>query len=85
MPIANGKVNVVARWRTNARGTGYRVVVATTEPVEQTYAACSAGRSCRVSKATISPGLEMTWKVTIVKTRGNRVVGGLLVCLVGRS
>jgi hypothetical protein len=84
--IAPGSLKVVARWLTDARGTGYHVVISTTEPVVRTYASCSTGTSCRVTKPVrIRPNQEMSWEVRIVKTRGNRLVAGFKVCLDGRS
>jgi len=85
-PVKNGKLNVVARWRTDAAGTGYRVVLALTEPAPgKTYASCSTGTACAVKKTVkIVAGQEMTWRVTVEKSNG-KVVGGFLVCLVGRT
>jgi hypothetical protein len=85
-PIKAGMLkNIVARWQGDARGTGYRVIMETTEPFNVTYATCSSGTTCRVTKPVfIQSSQEMAWKITVVKGR-TKVVGGILVCLVGKS
>src|ERR1041385_3238551 len=45
-----GKLRVEARWTTDARGTGYYIVISTTEPLLKEWARCSTGTSCLVSK-----------------------------------
>jgi hypothetical protein len=86
VPIAARTLHVVARWRTNARGTGYHVRISTSEPRVRTYALCFRGTSCRVAKAVpIGAEDEMSWEVRVVRTRGKLVVAGVKVCLVGSS
>jgi hypothetical protein len=68
------------------RGTGYRVVISTSEPAVRTYASCSTGTSCRVTKTVrIRPGQEMSWQIKVVWTRGNRLAAGVKVCLDART
>jgi hypothetical protein len=86
-PIAAGKLRVEARWQTDLRGTGYRVVISTTEPEEQTYRTCTAGTSCLVSqRVPIVRKEEMSWTVKVIKVQAHHitVLGGFMVCLVGR-
>ena len=86
LPINAGRLRVEARWQGNARGSGYYVVISTTEPQRRDYKTCSAGTSCLVSqKAQILAGQEMTWTVRIIKTQGKRLAAGFKVCLVGRA
>jgi hypothetical protein len=84
--VPDRRLRVEARWTTDARGTGYRVVISTTEPQLRQYASCSTGTSCIVSKrVALLAGQEMSWSVTILKIRGNNLVGGFKVCLIGRA
>jgi hypothetical protein len=84
--IRTGRLRVEARWTTNARGTGYRVQISTTEPQARDYASCSTGTSCLVGiRVPIVVGQEMSWSVKILKTRTNKVVAGFKVCLVGHA
>jgi len=86
LPINAGRLRVEARWQGNARGSGYYVVISTTEPQRRDYKTCSVGTSCLVSqKAQILAGQEMTWTVRIIKTQGKRLAAGFKVCLVGRA
>jgi hypothetical protein len=80
-----GKLKAVARWATDARGTGYYVVLATTQPKKQTHATCRTGTTCSAPQAMpIGVDEEMTWEVRVVTVKGDRVVDGAKVCLVGR-
>jgi hypothetical protein len=86
VPIRAGRLRVEARWTTNARGTGYRVQISTTEPQARDYASCSTGTSCLVGiRVPILVGQEMSWSVKILKTRTNGLAAGFKVCLVGRA
>jgi len=81
-----GKLKVQARWTTDARGTGYYVVISTTEPLLKEWARCSTGTSCLVNKRVpLLVSQEMSWSVTIRKARGNALVSGFKVCLAGRA
>ena len=85
VPIKRGTLNVVAKWPTTLRGTGYQIEIATVEPVERVRETCRTGTSCRVKPSLrIRSGMEMSWKVTIYSKSGFPV-GGFVVCLVGRS
>jgi hypothetical protein len=84
--IPAGRLRVEARWTTNARGTGYRVQISTTEPQARDYASCSTGTSCLVAiRVPILVGQEMSWSVKILKTRTNKLVAGFKVCVYGRA
>jgi hypothetical protein len=86
LPVRVGGMRVVARWQTNARGTGYHVKISTSEPRVRTYATCFSGTSCRVATAVrIKASEEMSWLVRVIKTREKRVVAGVRVCLVGTT
>jgi hypothetical protein len=86
VPIRARSLRVEARWTTNARGTGYRVQISTTEPQARDYASCSTGTSCLVGiTVPILVGQEMSWSVKILKTRTNKLLSGFKVCLVGHA
>ena len=86
LPVKTGRMRVEARWQGNATGSGYYVVVSTSEPMSRDYATCRRGTSCLVSqRPRILDGQEMTWTVSIFKTRGKRLVTAYKVCLVGRK
>jgi hypothetical protein len=81
-----GKLQAEARWTTDTKGTGYYVVVSTTVPEKRDHAKCTTGTSCLVpTKVPIKDGQEMTWEVTVMTTRGDKVATALRVCLVGRA
>jgi hypothetical protein len=81
-----GKLQVEARWTTDAEGTGYYVVVSTTVPEKRDHASCTTGTSCPVpAKVPIKDGQEMTWEVKVMTTRGDKVATALRVCLIGRA
>ncbi len=85
-PIPAGRLRVEARWTTDARGTGYYVVISTTEPVKRNFRTCFAGTSCLVRQSvSILPGQEMSWTVKIMTVKGQRLVGGFMVCLDGKT
>lgn len=87
--IKAGNLRVVARWKSSITGTGYRVVISTTEPYQWTYRTCTTGTSCAVPKLVpILHGQEMSWTVRIMKVRYHQItiLGGFMVCLVsGRT
>ena len=85
MPIPVGKLQAEGRWTTDARGTGYDVVLATTQPTNKTHATCRTGTSCPAPAAVpLGVDQEMTWELRLVTVKGDRVVGGAKICLVGR-
>ena len=80
------KVEVEARWTTEASGTGYYVVVSTAEPEKHDYATCRSGTSCLVpTKVPLVPEQTMSWPVTVKTTRGDKVASAFRVCLIGRA
>jgi hypothetical protein len=84
-PISAGKLRVQARWLGSITGTGYKVVISTTEPTTRTWRTCTTGTSCLVPKlASINHGQEMSWTVRIMKVRTHQVqvVSGFMVCLI---
>ena len=86
IPVSAGKLRVQARWQGNLQGTGYRVVIATTEPTQRTYRTCTSGTSCRVPNLlSLRHGQEWSWAVTILKVRPHlvRIVSGFKLCLIG--
>ena len=81
--IPAGKMEVAARWTTDARDTGYYVVISVGDRV---YARCSTGTSCVVpEKVPILVDQEVSWVIKLLTDRGNKVVGGFKVCLAGRA
>ncbi len=84
--IPAGKLQVEAQWTTDARDTGYVVVISTAEPQDRVYARCSTGTSCLVPvKVPILVDQEVSWVVEVLTTRGGKVVTGGRVCLDGRA
>ena len=86
--IRPGRLRVEARWKTKLQGTGYRVVISTTEPIARTYRTCTTGTSCLVAQTVpILNKQEMSWTVKVVKVQPHHitVLGGFMVCLVGRA
>jgi len=84
-PITSGKLRVKARWQTDLQGTGYKVVISTTEPAARTYRTCSVGTPCLVPKlVSIARGQEMSWTVRIMKitARQRLILSGFMVCLI---
>ena len=85
--ITSGRLRVEARWQGDLRGSGYRVVISTTEPELKTFRTCTAGTSCLVSQLVpIVHKEEMSWTVKVIKVQTHHitVLGGFMVCLVGR-
>jgi hypothetical protein len=83
-PITASKLRVQARWKGDLRGTGYKVVISTTEPTVHTYRTCSTGTSCLVPKLVpVQNGEQMSWIVRIMKVKPHfvKIVGGFMVCL----
>jgi hypothetical protein len=83
-PIKTSTLRVAARWTGSLTGTGYKVVISTTEPSTRTWRTCSTGTSCSVSKAVpILKGQEFSWTVRILKKKGRvtTIVGCFMVCL----
>jgi hypothetical protein len=79
-------MHVVAKWKTNLQGTGYKVVISTREPHVRTYRTCTTGTVCAVRQAVpIVKGQEFSWMVRIVKVQPHlvKVLSGFMVCLVG--
>jgi hypothetical protein len=86
VPTRVGKLQVEARWTTDAAATAFSVVIATTEPQAFTYATCTKGTSCRVrARPSIKKDQEMSWTINVVTKKGRQLVIGYQVCLVGRS
>jgi hypothetical protein len=84
--IRAGRLRVLARWQTDASGTGYHVQIKTAEPTVRTYRRCFTGTSCRVTQTVrIRPNQEMSWEVRIIKTRTKRLVACYKVCLDGTA
>jgi len=78
-----GRMNVEARWATDARATGYYMTISIGDRV---YARCSTGTSCLVpTKLKLVVDQEVSWTVKLLTTRGDKVVGGFKVCLAGRA
>ena len=71
-PIKASKVKTVAtRWKGSLTGTGYQVVISTTEPSVRTWQTCKTGTSCVVPKAVpILNGQEFSWTVRILMKKG---------------
>jgi len=85
-PFHATTLRVEARWLTNARGTGYHVVVGIGETQVRTLARCTSGTSCRVPQRLQLPvGKEMTLQVRILKTSSKKVVTGYKACLIGSA
>jgi hypothetical protein len=83
--ITEGPLRVQAKWTTDARNTGYYILVSTTEPQARDYLRCLAGTSCVVpQKVSVLRNQEMSWSVKILTTRGNKLVSGFKVCVEGQ-
>jgi hypothetical protein len=86
VPIKPVVLHVAAHWLTNLQGTGYKVVISTTEPGLHTYATCVSGTSCIVRKPVpIVHNEEMSWTVRVIKVQPHRItiLSGFMVCLIG--
>jgi hypothetical protein len=84
-PIKASTLRVVARWTGSLTGTGYRVQISTTEPMQRTWRTCKTGTSCAVRQLVpIHKGQEFSWTVRMVYVKPHlyRVVAGFMVCLV---
>jgi hypothetical protein len=78
-----GRMNVEARWLTDARGTGYYMTISIGDHV---YARCSTGTSCPVpTKLKLLVKQEVSWRIELLTTHGDKVVDGFKVCLEGRA
>jgi len=85
-PFSAGALRVKAQWTTDARGTGYHVVVALGETRARPLVRCKSGISCVVpNRLTLPVGREMTLQVKILKTSNNRLLTGYKACLIGRA
>ena len=87
-PIKASKLQVEARWQGNLKGTGYKVVISTTEPDLRTYRTCSIGTRCVVpQQVPIFKGEEMSWTVKIaqIKPHYTKILSGFMVCLNGTA
>jgi hypothetical protein len=83
-PIKATKLSVEARWKTSLTGTGYRVVITTTEPTTRTWRTCTTGTSCVVpQQVPMLKGEEMSWTVRVMKVKPHfvKILGGFMVCL----
>jgi hypothetical protein len=84
-PIKASTLRVKALWQGSLAGTGYKVVISTTEPGVRTYRTCSTGTTCVVPRlVAIHNHEEMSWVVKIMKVRGHitQILSGFMVCLV---
>lgn len=87
-PITASKVRAAAKWTGSLTGTGYKVVISTTEPTVHTWRTCSTGTSCVVKKALpIANGEEMSWTVRMMKVKPHLhvIIAGFMVCLARHS
>jgi hypothetical protein len=76
-----GPMTVVAKWKTNARHTGYYVLISDDYG---TKVKCSTGTSCRVpKKVPLKAGSEDSWVMELVTTKGNKVATGFKACVNG--
>ena len=83
-PIKVSKLRVEATWKPSITGSGYKVVISTTEPTVRTWRTCSTGTSCLVpQQVPILNGQEMSWTVRLMISKPHfvKVVGGFMVCL----
>jgi hypothetical protein len=80
-----GPMQVVAKWTTDARDTGYYVKISNADE-GRVYARCSTGTSCQVP-VTVPLGAneELSWQVELLTTQGNKVASGFKVCLEGEA
>jgi hypothetical protein len=86
IPVSARKLRVEALWQGNLQGTGYRVVITTTEPTTRTWRTCTSGTSCLVpQQVPIVKGEEMSWTVRIMKVQPHfiKILSGFMVCLAG--
>jgi hypothetical protein len=61
-------------------------VISTAEPRQQVYATCTTGTTCNATRREpIRDDQEVSWKLELVTTQGEKVVTGFKVCLVGRA
>ena len=85
-PIKVSKLRVVARWTGNITGSGYKIQIATSEPVTRTWRICTTGTSCLLRAAVpIRKGQEFSWTVYIVHKVNphlTKIVGHVMVCLI---
>ncbi len=85
-PIKGPKLRVVARWKGNITGTGYKIQVTSTEPVTRTWRICNTGTSCPLRLAVpIRKGQQFSWTVYIVHKVNphlTKILGHVMVCLV---
>jgi hypothetical protein len=85
LDIATGALSVQAKWKNELKGSGFLIVISTSEPADRDFARCSTGTSCEVSKrVAIKDGQEMSWNVKIL-TSAKKLVSGFKVCLIGRA
>jgi hypothetical protein len=78
-----GPMQVEARWTTDATDTGYYLKISVGA---REYARCSTGTSCRVPEAVpLAADQELSWKVELLTTKGDKLVNGFNVCLEGAA
>ena len=54
-----GDLQAETRWKTDAGGSGYEVLVSTAIPARKTYATCATGTECKVPRSRSRCG--RTW------------------------
>jgi hypothetical protein len=83
-PVKSSKLRVEATWKSSLTGSGYRVVITTTEPTVRTWRTCTTGTSCLVpQQVPMLKGEEMSWTVRVMKVKPHfvKIIGGFMVCL----
>jgi hypothetical protein len=86
--ITASKLHVQATWKTSLTGTGYRIVITTTEPTVRTWRTCTTGTSCVVPQTVpMLKGEEMSWTVRLMKVKPHQItiLAGFMVCLARNS
>jgi hypothetical protein len=82
VPVKAGRLSIGATWVTNLRGTGHKVIIASSTGSDRRI--CAVGTSCLlVAKQPLVNAQESSWSVQIY--RNGNLVSEKTVCLVGKA
>jgi hypothetical protein len=82
--ITASKLRVQAKWQGSLTGSGYKIVISTTEPTLKTWKSCSTGTSCLVAgQVPILNREQMSWTIRLMISKYHfiKILSGFMVCL----